>query len=176
MARPYSQDLRDRVVGSVASGRSCRATAALFGVSVCWSPLSETAGTKEPGSSRRSASLRPITQQFVMRDRRGTRVLRQRFAAASHREAALRRAPASHGETGSALPEPKVRGLTAGGRWIRTFSTRAPAMSTSHGFAAASHCERAPPRPANGGFHATYDVLLNSSARDAAAEARVGST
>ena len=34
MARPYSQDLRDRVVGSVASGRSCRATAALFGVSV----------------------------------------------------------------------------------------------------------------------------------------------
>src|SRR5215470_1033761 len=34
MARPYSQDLRDRVVGSVVSGRSCRATAALFGVSV----------------------------------------------------------------------------------------------------------------------------------------------
>ncbi|HKV96347.1 MAG TPA: IS630 family transposase [Gammaproteobacteria bacterium] len=34
MARPYSQDLRERVVGSVASGRSCRATAALFGVSV----------------------------------------------------------------------------------------------------------------------------------------------
>ena len=34
MARAYSQDLRDRVVGSVASGRSCRATAALFGVSV----------------------------------------------------------------------------------------------------------------------------------------------
>jgi transposase len=34
MARPYSQDLRDRVVGSVAAGRSCRATAGLFGVSV----------------------------------------------------------------------------------------------------------------------------------------------
>ena len=34
MARPYSQDLRDRVVGSVVSGRSCRATAALFEVSV----------------------------------------------------------------------------------------------------------------------------------------------
>jgi len=34
MTRPYSQDLRDRVVGSVASGRTCRATAALFGVSV----------------------------------------------------------------------------------------------------------------------------------------------
>ena len=34
MARPYSQDVRDRVIGSVASGRTCRATAALFGVSV----------------------------------------------------------------------------------------------------------------------------------------------
>jgi Asp-tRNA(Asn)/Glu-tRNA(Gln) amidotransferase A subunit family amidase len=33
-------------------------------------------------------------------------------------------------------------------------------MAPSHGFAAASHRERAPPRPANGGFHATYDVLL----------------
>jgi transposase len=33
MARPYSQDLRERVVASVASGRTCRATAALFGVS-----------------------------------------------------------------------------------------------------------------------------------------------
>src|SRR5215472_18991532 len=31
MARPYSQDLRDRVVNSVAGGRTCRATAALFG-------------------------------------------------------------------------------------------------------------------------------------------------
>jgi len=34
MARPYSQDLRERVVGSAASGRTCRATAALFGVNV----------------------------------------------------------------------------------------------------------------------------------------------
>src|SRR5947209_18807955 len=34
MARAYSTDLRDRVVASVAAGRSCRATAAIFGVSV----------------------------------------------------------------------------------------------------------------------------------------------
>ena len=34
MARPYSTDLRDRVVASVGSGRTCRATADLFGVSV----------------------------------------------------------------------------------------------------------------------------------------------
>jgi transposase len=33
MARPYSQDLRERVVGAVAGGRSCRETATLFGVS-----------------------------------------------------------------------------------------------------------------------------------------------
>src|SRR5205814_9158919 len=34
MARPYSQDLRERVVASVVGGRSCRATATIFGVSV----------------------------------------------------------------------------------------------------------------------------------------------
>ena len=49
MARPYSQDLRDRVVASVASGRTCRATAALFGVSVAsvvkWSRRWRTSGS-----------------------------------------------------------------------------------------------------------------------------------
>ena len=34
MAKPYSNDLRERVAASVAGGRSCRETAALFGVSV----------------------------------------------------------------------------------------------------------------------------------------------
>ena len=34
MARPYSSDLRERVVASVSGGRTCRATAALFGVSI----------------------------------------------------------------------------------------------------------------------------------------------
>lgn len=34
MGRGYSDDLRERVVRSVAGGRSCRSTAALFGVSV----------------------------------------------------------------------------------------------------------------------------------------------
>src|SRR3984957_8724381 len=49
MARPYSQDLRDRVVGSVTAGRSCRATAALFGVSVAsvvkWSQRFRSTGS-----------------------------------------------------------------------------------------------------------------------------------
>ena len=60
MARPYSQDLRDRVVGSVAGGRSCRATAALFGVSVAsvvkWSQrfrASGTAAAKKMGGWKR---------------------------------------------------------------------------------------------------------------------------
>src|SRR5215213_2582141 len=34
MPRPYSQDLRDRVVASVSGGRSCRASAKIFRVSV----------------------------------------------------------------------------------------------------------------------------------------------
>ena len=34
MPRPYSDDLRERAAALVASGRSCRETAALFGVSV----------------------------------------------------------------------------------------------------------------------------------------------
>src|SRR5215467_12843807 len=60
MARPYSQDLRDRVVSSVARGRTCRATAALFGVSVAsvvkWSQrwrASGSAAAKQMGGWRR---------------------------------------------------------------------------------------------------------------------------
>src|ERR1700750_1660970 len=49
MARPYSQDLRERVIGSVASGRTCRTTAALFGVSVAsvvkWSQRYRASGS-----------------------------------------------------------------------------------------------------------------------------------
>jgi transposase len=59
MARPYSHDLRDRVVRSVASGRTCRATVALFGVSVAsvvkWSQrwrASGSAAAKQMGGWR----------------------------------------------------------------------------------------------------------------------------
>ena len=49
MPRPYSQDLRDRVVVSVAGGRSRRATAKLFSVSVAtvvrWSQRFRTTGS-----------------------------------------------------------------------------------------------------------------------------------
>jgi transposase len=60
MARPYSQDLRDRVVASVAGGRSRRKTAALFGVSVAsvvkWSQRFQASGSaaaKPMGGHRR---------------------------------------------------------------------------------------------------------------------------
>ena len=64
MARPYSQDLRDRVVASVASGRTCRATAALFGVSVAsvvkWSQRWRTSGSAaaKPMGGRRPLQLK----------------------------------------------------------------------------------------------------------------------
>ena len=53
MARPYSQDLRERVVASVAAGRTCRSTAALFGVSVAsvvkWSQRWRATGSAAAG-------------------------------------------------------------------------------------------------------------------------------
>ena len=49
MARPYSLDLRDRVVASIEGGRSCRETARLFGVSVAsvvkWSQRKRRTGS-----------------------------------------------------------------------------------------------------------------------------------
>src|SRR5947209_1017713 len=49
MPRPYSQDLRDRVVASVAGGRSRRAPGRLFGVSIAtvvrWSHRLRTTGS-----------------------------------------------------------------------------------------------------------------------------------
>ena len=62
MARPYSDDLRARVAASVLGGRTCLATAALFGVSVAsvakWSRrlrLEGSAAAKPMGGARRAA-------------------------------------------------------------------------------------------------------------------------
>ncbi len=61
MAKPYSDDLRSRVAASVAGGRTCRATAALFGVSVAsvvkWSQRLRATGSaaaKPMGGVRRA--------------------------------------------------------------------------------------------------------------------------
>ena len=60
MARPYSNDLRERVAASVTGGRSCRETAELFGVCVAsgvmWSQRQRTTGSaaaKPMGGRRR---------------------------------------------------------------------------------------------------------------------------
>lgn len=52
MARPYSLDLRERVVATVAGGQSCRAVAELFDVSaasvVKWSQRARSTGSAAP--------------------------------------------------------------------------------------------------------------------------------
>ena len=53
MARPYSNDLRERVAAAVLTGRSCREVATLFGVSVSsvvkWSQRLRATGSAAPG-------------------------------------------------------------------------------------------------------------------------------
>jgi transposase len=52
MARAYSLDLRERVVGAVVAGRSCRQVASTFGVSVAsvvkWSQRFRVTGSAAP--------------------------------------------------------------------------------------------------------------------------------
>ena len=61
MARPYSRDLRDRVVAAVVSGCTCRAVAALFGVSVAsvvkWSQRFRATGS---AAAARMGGWRPL--------------------------------------------------------------------------------------------------------------------
>jgi transposase len=53
MTRPYSNDLRERVVGALASGESCRAVAKRFGVAVStvvkWHQRYRATGSVAPG-------------------------------------------------------------------------------------------------------------------------------
>jgi putative transposase len=53
MVRPYSNDLRKRVVAAVSKGESCRAVALQFGVAVSsvvkWSQRYRSTGSFEPG-------------------------------------------------------------------------------------------------------------------------------
>src|SRR6195256_59721 len=64
MARPYSTDLRDRVVASVTGGRTCRATAALFGVSVAsvvkWSQRFRATGS---AAAKKMGGWRPLLRK-----------------------------------------------------------------------------------------------------------------
>ena len=61
MARPYSEDLRSRVVRFVEAGHSCRETAAIFGVSVAsvvkWSQRYRATGS---AAAKRMGGNRPL--------------------------------------------------------------------------------------------------------------------
>ena len=61
MARPYSNDLRERVIDALNSGLSCRAVAERFGVSVSavvkWSQRFRATGTVSP---KRMGGHRPL--------------------------------------------------------------------------------------------------------------------
>jgi transposase len=65
MARPYSNDLRDRVAAAVISGRSCREVSGLFGVSVSsavkWAQRLRATGTaaSRPMGGHRKCLLEP---------------------------------------------------------------------------------------------------------------------
>ena len=65
MARPYSNDLRERVASAVATGRSCREVAMLFEVSVAsvvkWSQRQRATGTaaSRPMGGHRKRLLEP---------------------------------------------------------------------------------------------------------------------
>jgi transposase len=73
MARPYSNDLRERVAASVASGRTCRETATLFGVSVSsvvkWSQRQRATGTAAslPMGGNRGRWLEPYRDWLLER-------------------------------------------------------------------------------------------------------------
>src|SRR3546814_892350 len=53
MTRPLSNDLRERVVGAIAAGESCRSVAARFGIAVSsavkWSQRYRSSGSVAPG-------------------------------------------------------------------------------------------------------------------------------
>jgi transposase len=75
MARPYSLDLRERVVRAVQSGRSCRSVADVFGVSVAsvvkWSQRYRSTGSAaaKPMGSRRPYILEAERRWLLSRVR-----------------------------------------------------------------------------------------------------------
>lgn len=74
MTRPYSNDLRERVVSAVEAGTSCRAVAARFGVSVSsvvkWSQRYRATGSVAPGKigghrRRVLEPYRPLIEELI---------------------------------------------------------------------------------------------------------------
>jgi putative transposase len=76
MTRPYSNDLRARVVAAVAAGESCRSVAARFDVAVSsvvkWSQRHRATGSVAPGKigGHRKRVLEPYRDFIIERIRR----------------------------------------------------------------------------------------------------------
>jgi len=76
MTRPYSNDLRERVVSAVLSGDSCRTVAARFGVAVSsvvkWSQRYRATGSVAPGKvgGHRRRLLEPHREFIIERIKR----------------------------------------------------------------------------------------------------------
>ena len=90
MPRAYSTDLRERVVASVVSGRSCRDTASLFGVSVAsvvkWSQrFRQTGSAAKPMGGPRPLRLTAQRAWIVERIGRKGVTLRGLLAALAAR-------------------------------------------------------------------------------------------
>ena len=91
MPRAYSTDLRERVVASVVSGRSCRDTASLFGVSVAsvvkWSQRFRQTGSAAAKPMGGPRPLRLTAQRAWIVERIGQKgvTLRGRLAALAAR-------------------------------------------------------------------------------------------
>jgi putative transposase len=73
MARPLSNDLRERVIGAVVAGESCRSVALRFGVAVSsvvkWSQRQRRTGSSAPGKmgGHRKPVLEPHRNFIVER-------------------------------------------------------------------------------------------------------------
>lgn len=91
MVRPYSLDLRERVIGALASGESCRVVARRFGVAtstaVKWGRRRRATGSIAPGKygghkRHRLAPHRALVHRLVReRPERPVRELREVLAA-----------------------------------------------------------------------------------------------
>ena len=70
MGRPLSNDLRERVVGAVLAGESCRAVAARFGVAVSsvvkWSQRQRATGSVAPG--KMGGHRKPVLEPSFLND------------------------------------------------------------------------------------------------------------
>src|SRR5690606_11031172 len=131
MARPYSNDLRERVANAVATGRSCREVAALFEVSVAsvvkWSQRQRSTGSAaaKPMGGHRRRLLEPHRALIIER-------------LTAWPALAIRAPAAELAEHGMATCPESV------GRLVRSGGMRLKKKPVRRGASPASDCEKTP--------------------------------